>query len=146
MLEEFVTLAELSDVRKTNFSVNLMSMAVKNNFLMLADPRHASVQPQQPEPFSVHRCLGQEVCRKFRVLLSGAGEAVSSYVWLCSSQDPDARAYHLESSIIILTAEGDALYSAIAANISSPIHCPCVDAAAAVIKNIMAALADKGSV
>lgn len=49
-------------------------------------------------------------------------------------------------TIIILTVERDTLYSAIAANISSPIHCPSVDAAAAVIKNIMAALADKGSV
>lgn len=45
MVEEFVTLAELSDVRKANFRVNLMSMAVKNIFLMLADPRHASVHP-----------------------------------------------------------------------------------------------------
>lgn len=99
MLEEFVTLAELSDVRKTNFWVNLMSMAVKNVFLMLADPRHASVQPQWPEPFSVHWCLCQEVYRKLGVLLSAAGEAVSSHVKLCSSQDPDARAYHLESSV-----------------------------------------------
>lgn len=49
-------------------------------------------------------------------------------------------------TITTLTAEGDTLYSAIAANISSPIHYPCVDAAAAVIENIMAALADKGSV
>lgn len=49
-------------------------------------------------------------------------------------------------TIIILTAEGDTLYSAIAANISSSIHRPCVDAASAVIKNIMAAFADKGSV
>lgn len=99
MLEEFVTLAELSDVRKTNFRVNLMSMAVKNVFLMLADPRHASVQPQWPKPFSVAPCLGQEVYRKLRVLLSAAGEAVSAHVWLCSSQDPGTRAYHLESSV-----------------------------------------------
>lgn len=99
MLKEFVTLAELSDVRKTNFRVNLMSMAVKNIFLMLADPRHASVQSQWPEPFSAPRCFGQEVYRKLRVLLSAAGEAVSSHVWLRSSQDPDTRAYHLESSV-----------------------------------------------
>lgn len=45
MLEEFVTLAELSYVRKTNFRVNLMSMAVKNIFLMLADPRCISAAP-----------------------------------------------------------------------------------------------------
>lgn len=76
MLEEFVTLAELSDVRKTNFRVNLMSMAVKNIFLVLTDPRHASGEPQWPEPCSVPRCLGQEVYRKLRVLLSAAGEAV----------------------------------------------------------------------
>lgn len=49
MLEEFVTLAELSDVRKTNFGVSLVSMAVKSLFLVgchvLTGAGHASVQP-----------------------------------------------------------------------------------------------------
>ena len=34
MSEEFVTLAELSDARKTNFGVSLMSLAVKSLFLV----------------------------------------------------------------------------------------------------------------
>lgn len=145
MLEEFVTLAELSYVRKTNFRVNLMSMAVKNIFLMLADPRCISAAPTA-RTFLSSPVLGP----------GGVQKIQGAPLWCCRGcfflcvallfTGPGARAYHLESSIIILTAEGNTLYSTIAANISSPIHCPCVDAAAAVIKNIMAALADKGSV
>lgn len=52
----------------------------------------------------------------------------------------------LRIAITILTADGGTLCSAIAANISSPIRCPCVDAAAAAIKDIMAALTDKESI
>lgn len=50
MLEEFVTLAELSDARRTNFGVSLMSLAVKNLLLMgsrvLTGSGHVSVQPR----------------------------------------------------------------------------------------------------
>ena len=49
-------------------------------------------------------------------------------------------------TVIILPAEAGALYAAVAANSPSAINCPRADVAAAVIKDIMAALADKGSV
>lgn len=52
----------------------------------------------------------------------------------------------LSITIIILTAEGGTLYSAIATNIPSPINCRRADAAAVVITDIMAALSDKGSI
>lgn len=65
MVEEFVTLAELSDVRKTNFRVSLMSVAVKSFFPMgcrvLVGFGHASVQPRGgrwPEPFSGSLMVG----------------------------------------------------------------------------------------
>lgn len=83
MSEEFVTLAELSDARKTNLGVSLASMVVKSLFLVgcriPAGSGHASVQPRGgrwPEPFSGSPVLGLRGVYK----IQGAGEAVSSPV------------------------------------------------------------------
>jgi len=65
MPEEFVTLAELSDARKSNFGVSLASVAVKSLFIVgyhgLAGSGRALVQPRggrRPEPCSGSPTLG----------------------------------------------------------------------------------------